>query len=717
MKIKAKLINCYGIRELNETFDFTSSNSISIYSPNGQMKSSFSKTFQDLCFSRESKDLVFENRKNIREILDENDNPITSEMVFVIEPYNENFDSNKLSTLLISKNLKDEYEAIYSELEVQKNAFITRLKSVSQSTDSETEFFSTFSKTGKESFFELIKFANQSLEKIYPKYTFRYNDIFDKQGKVKKFLIKHEKDLDLYTKNYDELISNSDFFKKSDNTFGTYQASNIHKAVSDNSFFDAGHKLTLSDGSIFNSEGEFEQRLLEEIINIINDAKLKKIFDKVDKDLSSNSELRNFRSVLEKDNSLLTQLKDYDQFKKKVWMSYLFQLNSEVTELIKLYESKKEKLEAVVKKANEETTDWENAIELYNERFIGMPFRLSISNKEDVLLKTSAPVVEFTFCDSDGEKTIEKDALLTVLSQGELRALYLLNIIFEIEARKKVGSTTIIIIDDIADSFDYKNKYAIIEYLKDIAETPHFYQIILTHNFDFFRTLQSRGIVGYRNCFFSYKSGTKISIEKASGIKNPFINDWMKDLTNNKKLVASIPFIRNIIEYTRGEQNLEYLNITALLHWKSETPSFTLRELQTIFTNTIPNLSFPNTNLSNIVVDVIFTEADKCLLSKEGINFENKIVLSIASRLLAEKFMIKEINDDSFVSKIVKNQTIKLLNKFKELFPNNKNSIQLLENVNLITPENIHLNSFMYEPILDMGENHLKILYENIKKL
>lgn len=56
--------------------------------------------------------------------------------------------------------------------------------------------------------------------------------------------------------------------------------------------------------------------------------------------------------------------------------------------------------------------------------------------------------------------------LLNVLSQGEKRALYILNIIFEIEARKELDQKTILIIDDIADSFDYKNKYAIIEYLK-----------------------------------------------------------------------------------------------------------------------------------------------------------------------------------------------------------------------------------------------------------
>ena len=34
-----------------------------------------------------------------------------------------------------------------------------------------------------------------------------------------------------------------------------------------------------------------------------------------------------------------------------------------------------------------------------------------------------------------------------------------------------------------------------------------------------------------------------------------------------------------------------------------------------------------------------------------------------------------------------------------------------------MTPDNIHLNSFMYEPILDMSDEHLKKLFEDVKRL
>ena len=76
--------------------------------------------------------------------------------------------------------------------------------------------------------------------------------------------------------------------------------------------------------------------------------------------------------------------------------------------------------------------------------------------------------------DGDDCREIGRDELLNVLCTGEQRALYMLNIIFEIRAREKENYQTILVLDDIADSFDYKNKFAIIEYLKEIVSTNNY---------------------------------------------------------------------------------------------------------------------------------------------------------------------------------------------------------------------------------------------------
>jgi len=117
------------------------------------------------------------------------------------------------------------------------------------------------------------------------------------------------------------------------------------------------------------------------------------------------------------------------------------------------------------------------------------------------------------------------------------------------------------------------------------------------------------------------------------------------------------------------------------------------------------------------MIDIIHEEARSCLTAGSGINFENKIVLAIAIRIGAEQFMVKKINDATFVAGIQSNQTQTLLTKVKELFAADIKTIGILDRVTLMTPENIHLNSFMYEPIVDMSDDHLRKLYADVLAL
>lgn len=116
------------------------------------------------------------------------------------------------------------------------------------------------------------------------------------------------------------------------------------------------------------------------------------------------------------------------------------------------------------------------------------------------------------------------------------------------------------------------------------------------------------------------------------------------------------------------------------------------------------------------MLDIIYELADEIEQENdEQAELESKIILSIAIRLKAETFMIRKIANQPFVDGITVNQTMKLLKKYREDFQDENESIALMEQVNLMTPENIHLNSFMYEPILDMSPKHLKQLYAAVK--
>lgn len=99
------------------------------------------------------------------------------------------------------------------------------------------------------------------------------------------------------------------------------------------------------------------------------------------------------------------------------------------------------------------------------------------------------------------------------------------------------------------------------------------------------------------------------------------------------------------------------------------------------------------------------------------INLENKLILSICIRLLSEEYIISVLNDNGFWKSIQSNQTRKLIDEYRRRYNEEKGTLFILDKVNLITPEYIYLNSFMYEPLIDMSINQLMNLYDDVLAL
>jgi hypothetical protein len=543
----------------------------------------------------------------------------------------------------------------------------------------------------------------------------KYSTIFN--DKVVAFLSNADfiKQLEQYIEKYNALLEGSTFFKKG--IFNHYNASTIAKNLKENGFFKAEHSISLNTGKgvekiVVNNENQLTEIIQKEKESILNDQELQKSFNQIDSQLS-NKELRDFREFLGQNPTFLTELENLDLLRQNLWIYYFQNHKDTYNELLTLHKSSKTELEKIIAQAKAERTQWEEVIEVFNSRF-SVPFQLSVDNQDDVILKSEAPNIKFTFKDGDSSSAVNEQALKGVLSNGELRALYLLNIIFEVEARRHSNIETIYIVDDIADSFDYKNKYAIIEYLKDISKEPYFRLIILTHNYDFYRTVGSRLDVGRSEKLHAEKNADGIKLKVETYQKNPFVH-WKDHLTdNNAMFIASIPFVRNLAEYSGDEAN--FIKLTSVLHIKADTESLTVADIEAVFKLILINkqtLTIPNKD-KRITELILETATGLLAEDEERMELESKIVLAIAIRLTAEKFIIDKINDPCFVSAITKNQTFELVRKYKEVFPCEINNVKILDQVSLMTPENIHLNSFMYEPILDMSNHHLKELYRKV---
>lgn len=719
--IYIKLENCFGIGkfEYNFKFEELKTNSFLIYAPNGTMKTSFALTLDKISKNEKNNlpcDRAYENRRPNFEITVDG-NKILPESILVVNAEDNNYDAtNKISSFVASKELKKKYDEIYSDLDSKKNEYIKKLKEVSKSTDCETEFVETFKNTPKDTFFEILLSKTASILPNPVNFDFRYNDIFDKKGNVKKFLEKNQNLLTQYINNYNELLNQSNFFNRSENSFGTYQANELIKSIEDNAYFDAGHQLNLNNKTEIKSAIELKELLQKELTNILKDEKLKKAFDQIDKAIGSNTELRAFKNVIEKNNTLIIELENYEKFREKIWINYISFLNTDSKELSHFYKSKKLEIESIIKEAKKEFPIWEQIIETFNNRFY-VPFYTNLENQDDVILKEKTAHLEYVYKDSNEAPVIkEKDYLLPILSKGEQRAFYLLQLLFDVESRKQTDNYTLLVLDDIADSFDYKNKYAIIEYIKELHLNPNFRLIILTHNFDFYRTVAKRIGLGRDSTLMVFKNESReIKLDKGQYL-NDIFSFFKKNISKEKFFISIIPLVRNIKEYINGKQTEDYEFLTCCLHLKNNTNLIKCDRILELIHSCFPTTTNQNISFGEkLIKDLIYETAD--LIEKEEqineILLENKLVLSIAIRLKAEEYMLNKIPNLCNL-KITSNQTTELLTHFKQS-NTDKEIITILERVNLMTPENIHLNAFMYEPLIDISVFHLIDLYKNIK--
>lgn len=721
-KLKIKLKYCYGITSLEHEFDFSNRHQYVVYAPNGVMKSSLAQVFKDISEGKPSSDRIFKDRETIREITDETGHELSADSVFVVEPYNETYRSNRVSTLLVNERLRQRYDAVRRAIDEKKDALV---KALSASSGMKKDVETTLAMdlvSDPEGFYtalDRVKGEVRSREYSYLS-DIKYAQIFSEKAAEQLASPDFREGIAEYMEVYDQLLDQSSFFRKG--AFNHNNAADVAKSLKENGFFKASHSVYVNNRDVrkeINTEADLEKYIADEKESIVTDPRLRAAFEKIDKILIKNADMRAFRSYLALNDKILPELAIPGRLRQRLWISYLTENMSLFEELLTQYETGKSELDAIVQLAKQESTRWLAVLQEFNERF-SVPFIVTMENQHDVILKSEAPSIRFRFKGNAGQEiAVGENDLLRVLSNGEKRALYILNIIFEVMARRDAGLETLFLFDDIADSFDYKNKYAIVEYLRDISEVGNFYQIILTHNYDFYRTISSRLDLLRSNKLHTVKNDNGVSLKEEKYQNNPFRHwkDKIPSGTNVDFLLASTPFVRNIAEYTDNKDQEEKL--TRFLHVKGDSAQLSVADLEESLKAVLhfqTDFTLPNQGAR---IHQLFKERAEaiCALDEEEIELEGKIVLAIAIRLAAERFMIDSINDQAFVDAITKNQTATLVAKFCEKFPNERETKSALKQVNLMTPENIHLNSFMYEPILDMSNQHLKRLYGRVSGL
>jgi len=155
------------------------------------------------------------------------------------------------------------------------------------------------------------------------------------------------------------------------------------------------------------------------------------------------------------------------------------------------------------------------------------------------------------------------------------------------------------------------------------------------------------------------------------------------------------------------------------LHWKNDTEQITVGNYLDIYNRLFGTLH----DTSNVqpLKTLLFIKANEICAktTHDGLNLEDKVLLSIAIRLQAEIWITNQLrtlkNDATYWCQS-KNQFGTLMEEYAALAPSAPD-MRTLEKVGITVSSNIHLNSFMYEPILDLTINHLIELYKEVDGL
>lgn len=730
--------NCYGIKRLTlPDISFKPCNKAIIYAPNGVMKSSFAKVFEDISKGAQSSDRIFRGLRTSYSITHyaskyvfppaQDEEVCKSKNIYVINSFTDKIEFTKetVSTLLADEdtlNCYDEtmaqFKGTVSEIE-SKLRVITGLAKPKIKSSLIADLKLSQTADWPDIIEALGQIQGQQLEFLDE---IKYTELFNDKAMAVYSNADFRRNITEYIDSLETLLHSSSLLN---DQFNERSAEELSKSLASHNIFAANHKILLRDGTLVESLEDWKRLVQAELNELYQAPALAKTFEELKKLFSKNADSVRVRDIIATHREIIPFLRDIPSLKLQTWFNCFSRLDKPFDEYYRIITAFTEQIRALYEQASTNSARWVEVVDEFNRRF-RVPFKVKIINKSNFILKDEAPNIEFEYFRGHGEQqeTVElkTDELKDYLSMGERRALYLLYILFDLEKLRKQaqegGGQYLIIADDISDSFDYKNKYAIIEYLNDLAAIAGIDLLILTHNFDFYRTIMFRLNVSRSNCLIAQRDDKGVINIKEFRYQRDFFKNTIRaaiasgmiDTDAKKKcLVASIPFYRNLAEYSGDVE--AYSKLTCFLHYKSSPFSTDNLMMSNLWSTIQPFLKSKPLNSTDVSYWYLLNYLAKSILNDDDeVSLENKLVLSIASRTSIEKFMKRRIEEHMGACKDADgNQTREWYNISKPYL--NDAEIKVIEEVNLVTPESIHLNAFMYEPLIDVSIWNLKDLY------
>ena len=117
-------------------------------------------------------------------------------------------------------------------------------------------------------------------------------------------------------------------------------------------------------------------------------------------------------------------------------------------------------------------------------------------------------------------------------------------------------------------------------------ERPNVNAVILTHNFDFYRTVAKRLFLKKSSFIATKCSQGNIEIKQGKYFEDVFKSIFVKNYHVKKNFIGIIPFVRNLFEYLSKDDEYDFL--TSCLHIKSTTLNITVQDVHDSLIIAIP---------------------------------------------------------------------------------------------------------------------------------
>jgi len=720
MELELDLKNCHGIKSLSSNILFNDNNNTAvIHSSNGIMKTSLCKTLNDIHLGQETHDEL-NMTAEVKRLVSIDGKPIDPTSIYVMNANsNKNEDLNEnVSSALMDETLRQKYLKAQSSYNEATNNIIKALSKDLHINEDKTKEILLNYYTNRES--DINKQFTRLERNIRKKKKFiniksDYNTLFSTTA------INTAKDrvfntnIKYYSRLYKKMIKKSLIF--TDKVFDLNNLQNIAQSLEENNFFDGKNSINLNGIKEPIQDLETLKKIIQrEVASINKKPEMQKAFTSIEKAFNTNKTTKRIAALLKTDIDYCRGFSNIEQLRKNYLAAVIYSHIDELHFINEQYTKSLKEIKAIIIEAKKEKTQWEDIIKTFNRRF-DMPYELRIINKKNAILGMNGMTL---FFDNKIGSQLEPSLLdEKIFSNGEKLAYHLLDIIFKIETLRKTNNNYLLVFDDIADSFDYTNKHAIVEYINDLSKEKKFSLLILTHNFDFYRSVGSR-ICGYKNSYFATKQeDSSVKILQGNYLKNFFLDGLMKTLKNGSSdddKIAAIPFARGLVEMSSEDyqNDKNYLLFTRLMHYRPNGSAHIKMKTVLEKIESVLNIKAKPSESDDSVYHLIMKRAS--ILSTQHVvnqNLSEKIVLALALRIRAEKYIYERLLN----KKIIKPEDMnhkecgELFGCFKEKIKRCVRAKSTLESIVLITPEEMHLNAFMYEPLIDFSIHRLRTLF------